>query len=114
FTSTAARIGLPNHVMISAAKGAVEGLTKALAADLARVKVRVNAIAPGLVDTSLGEQITSNERALEASIAMHPLGRIAKPEEVASLASYLLSDDAEFITGQIIAVDGGLSSIKTM
>jgi NAD(P)-dependent dehydrogenase (short-subunit alcohol dehydrogenase family) len=111
-SSCAAAIGLPNHEAISAAKAAVEGLTRSAAASYAGAGIRFNAVAPGLVDTPLASRITTNDGALKASIAMHPLGRIAKPDEIARMIAYLLDPSSSFITGQVFAVDGGLSRVK--
>jgi len=113
FSSAAARVGMSNHEAIAAAKGAVEGLARAAAASYANRGVRFNVVAPGLVDTPLAERITSNPKSLEASKSMHPLGRIANPEEVARAACWLLSSEQSFITGQIVSVDGGLASLRT-
>ncbi len=111
-SSCAAAIGLPNHEAISAAKAAVEGLTRSAAASYAGAGIRFNAVAPGLVDTPLASRITTNEGALKASIAMHPLGRIARPDEIAGTITYLLDPNSSFITGQVFAIDGGLSRVK--
>jgi len=112
-SSAAGSVGLPNHEAIAAAKGGVEGLTRAAAASLARRGVRVNALAPGLVDTPLAERITSNEKALEASRALHPLGRIGTPDEVASLATWLLTDEGSWMTGAVLPIDGGMADVRT-
>ncbi|MEM7481970.1 MAG: SDR family oxidoreductase [Acidobacteriota bacterium] len=111
-SSAAARIGLPNHEAIAAAKGAVEGLVGAAAATYAGRGLRVNAVAPGLVDTPLAARITGNEKALEASRSLHPLGRIGQPEEVAALIAWLLGPDSGWVTGQVWGTDGGLASLK--
>ncbi len=112
FSTAATRIGLMNHEAISAAKGGVDGLVAAAAATYAPRAIRVNALAPGLVRSNLTRHLTDNDATLRASEAMHPLGRVGNPEDVAGLASFLLTADAEWITGQVIAVDGGLSGIK--
>lgn len=111
-TTTAARIGLPNHELIAAAKGGVEGLVRSAAATYASGGVRVNCVAPGLIDTPMASKITGNAAALEASKAMHPLGRIGAPDDVAPLIDWLLSDESGFVTGQSVAVDGGMSTVK--
>jgi NAD(P)-dependent dehydrogenase (short-subunit alcohol dehydrogenase family) len=101
-----------NHEAISAAKGGVDGLVTAASATYASRAIPVNAVAPGLVRSNLTRRLTDNESSLQVSEAMHPLGRIGDPEDVAGLAAFLLTADAEWITGQVIAVDGGLSGIK--
>lgn len=113
FSSAAARIGLTNHEAIAAAKGAVEGLIKSAAATYAGKNIRVNGIAPGLVETPLTEVIWSRPRSAETSKALHPLGRLGKPEEIASLAAWLVDPQNSWITGQVIGIDGGLASLKT-
>lgn len=110
--STAALIGLSHHESIAAAKGAVLGLMRSAAASYASKGIRINAVAPGLTRTPLSQNLTSNELALKASAALHPLGRIAEPQEVADVILWLLSDNSSFVTADVIAVDGGLSSIK--
>lgn len=111
-SSVAARVGLPNHEAIAAAKAGVEGLMLSAASGLARRGVRVNAVAPGLVDTPLASRITGNERSLEASRAMHPLGRIGTADEVGRLIYWLLTDNTGWITGAVIPVDGGMSTLR--
>ena len=112
FSSAATRIGLLNHEAIAAAKAGVEGLVTSAAATYAGRGIRVNAIAPGLVRSNLTRRLVEHEGSLRASIAMHPLGRIGEAEDVAGLAALLVSRDAGWITGQVIAVDGGLSGVK--
>ncbi|MAV55498.1 MAG: 2-deoxy-D-gluconate 3-dehydrogenase [Phycisphaerae bacterium] len=111
-SSAAATMGLPNHEAIAAAKGGVEGLVRSSAATYARKGIRINAIAPGLVDTPMASRITASERTLEHSKNMHPLGRIGKPEDVANLLSFLMDPANDWITGQILGVDGGLSRVR--
>ena len=111
-SSTAALIGLAHHEAISAAKAAVIGLMRSAAAFAAAKGIRINAVAPGLTRTPLAQSITGNEVALKTSTAFHPLGRIAEPEDVAAAILWLLSDESSFVTADVIAVDGGLSSIK--
>lgn len=113
FCSTAAaQIGLPNHEAIAAAKAGVDGLVRSAAATYGRAGIRVNAVAPGLVATPLTERITSNEKALESSVAMHAMGRHGQPEEVAEAIRWLLAPGNSWITGQTLGVDGGLGSVR--
>jgi NAD(P)-dependent dehydrogenase (short-subunit alcohol dehydrogenase family) len=111
-SSCAAGIGLPNHEAIAAAKAGVEGLVRAAAATYAGAGIRFNAVAPGLVATPMARRITDNEGALKASVAMHPLGRIGQPEEVASAIAFLLGPESNWTTGQVLGVDGGLARLK--
>ena len=110
FSTVAARTGLQNHEAIAAAKGAVEGLVRSASISYARYGIRFNAIAPALTKTNLSKSLWSSEAMLNASVAMHPLGRVGEPADVAAAAAFLLSDDASWMTGQIVGVDGGLSA----
>ncbi len=110
YSSTAARIGVPNHEAIAASKAGIEALVRSAAATYSNRNIRFNCIAPGLTDTDLAKPITSNPQALEISKKMSPLNAIAQPDDVASLTAWLASDAAKFVTGQCITVDGGLST----
>lgn len=110
--TAAARTGLPNHEAIAAAKGGVLGLTLAAAATYASKRVRVNAVAPGLVDTPLTERITASETSRRASLDMHPLGRLGTPEDVAPTIVWLLGSESGWVTGQTLGLDGGVSTVR--
>jgi len=111
-SSVAARRGLLNHEAIAAAKAGVEGLALAAAASYARYQVRVNCVAPGLTRTGMTRALTQDAAVAKASAALHPLGRIGEPAEVASAICWLLDDGQGWITGQVIGVDGGLGSVQ--
>jgi 3-oxoacyl-[acyl-carrier protein] reductase len=111
FSTVAVAQGLPMHAAVAAVKGAVEGLTRSLAAELAP-QIRVNCLAPSLTDTPLAEKLLSSEQKRVAMAERHPLKRIGTAEDIASLAEFLLSDRASWITGQVIAVDGGMSTLR--
>lgn len=111
FSTVASFLGMPFHASIATSKSAIEGLTKSLAAEYA-TKIRFNAIAPTVTDTPLAARLLRNEKQQESMQSRHPLKKYLKAEEVASLASYLLSDDASSITGQIIPLDAGIVSVK--
>ena len=110
FSTVAASQGFASHASISMAKGAVEGLTLALAAELAP-KVRVNTIAPSLTRTNLAKGLVANETVANGIAQMHPLPRLGTPEDIAALAAFLIAD-APWMTGQIIGVDGGRSTLR--
>lgn len=111
FSSIAVGQGFPGHVSIAMAKGAVEGLIRALAAELAP-DVRVNGIAPSLTRTPLAAGLVENPAMAKAIADLHPLRRLGEPEDIAALADFLLGDEAAWITGQVIGVDGGRSSLR--
>lgn len=112
FSSVAAKTGMPFHASIASSKAAIEGLTKSLAAELAVQKIRVNAIAPSLTDTKLAAQLLSSEERREASAKRHPLQKIGNAEEIAKMVVFLLSESGNWITGQVIGIDGGIGSLK--
>lgn len=111
-SSCAALKGLPNHEAIAAAKAGIIGLTKSAAATYANRGIRVNCVAPGLTRSKMSAGIVSNEAALKASTALHPLGRIGKPEEVARGIAWFLSPEQGWVTGQVLGIDGGLAALK--
>jgi 3-oxoacyl-[acyl-carrier protein] reductase len=110
FSSVAASMGMPFHTSVAAAKGAIEGFAKALAAEYAP-KIRVNVIAPSLTDTPLAEKFLSNDDKKEKSAQRHPLKRVGTSEDMAQMASFLLSEKSSWISGQIFHVDGGMSTL---
>ena len=112
FSTVAVQTGFPFHTQVSASKGAIEGLTKALAAEYAP-KIRVNCIAPSLTDTPLAAYLLNSEQKIEASAQRHPLKRVGKTDDIVNMAEFLLSTKASWITGQVMHVDGGISTLKT-
>ncbi|MBD8489600.1 SDR family oxidoreductase [Echinicola sp. CAU 1574] len=111
FSTVAVQLGLPFHTTVSMVKGALEGLTRSLAAELAP-KVRVNAIAPSLTDTPLAKSLLSNEEKKNANAQRHPLRRVGESRDIANMAAFLLTDQSSWISGQILPVDGGMSSMR--
>lgn len=112
FSSAAASLGMPNHAAISAAKAGVEGLARAAASDYAKRGIRVNVISPGLVDTPLSSHLLASEQSRKISEEMHPVGKIGEPDDIASVAEWLITSAPEWMTGDIIPVDGGLTNLK--
>ena len=112
FSTVAVGTGMPFHASIASAKGAVEGLTRSLAAEFAP-RIRVNAIAPSLTDTPLAEALLADDGRRKMAADRHPLKRIGTPGELSKLALFLLSDASSWITGQVISVDGGMGGVRT-
>lgn len=113
FSSVAVQTGMPYHAAISASKGAVEGLTRALAAELAP-KIRVNAVAPSMTDTKLAARFLGSDENRKKYDNNHPLKRVGKPGDIMEAVVFLLSDKSSWMTGQILHVDGGMSSVKLL
>ncbi len=110
FSTVAVQKGMPFHASIASAKGAIEGLTRSLAAELSP-KIRVNCIAPSLTNTKLSERLLNSDKKMESSKERHPLKEIGDPNDIAEMVSYLLTDKSRWVTGQIMHVDGGMSVI---
>ena len=113
FSTVAVQTGLPFHASISGAKGAIEGLTRALAAELSP-NIRVNSLALSLTDTPMAEGLLNSDAKRSAAAERHPLKRIGHPAEVAGAVDFLLGDQAAFISGQVVQLDGGLSTLKLL
>lgn len=111
FSTVAVQQGFDFHAQVSASKGAIEGLTRALSAELAP-NIRVNAVAPSLTDTPLAGRLLSTPEKEQVHAEKNPLKRVGKAKDVANTAAFLLSSDSSWITGQVIAVDGGYSRVK--
>jgi NAD(P)-dependent dehydrogenase (short-subunit alcohol dehydrogenase family) len=111
FSTVAVGTGMPFHTSVAAAKGAIEGFARALAAEYAP-KFRVNVIAPSLVDTPLATRLLNNEKKQEKMAERHPLKRVGTPSDIARMAAFLLSDDSSWMTGQVLGVDGGISTLN--
>lgn len=111
FSTVAAKLGMPFHASIATAKAGVEGLVKSLGAELASV-VRINAIAPTITETSLSSNILRNDRMKENMTERHPMKDYLKPDEVAGMADFLISDKAKSISGQVFEMDYGIVTFK--
>jgi NAD(P)-dependent dehydrogenase (short-subunit alcohol dehydrogenase family) len=103
---------MPFHASVAASKGALEGLGKSLAAELAP-KTRVNVIAPSITNTPLADRFLNNEAKMEKSAQRHPLKRVGEADDIAAMTCFLLSDDSSWMTGQILGLDGGMSTLNT-
>lgn len=112
FSTVAVATGMPFHASIASAKGALEGLTRSLAAEFAP-KIRVNAIAPSLTDTPLAKTLLSDDGRRQSAADRHPLKRFGMAGDIASAAMFLLEDSAAWMTGQVLAVDGGMGAVRT-
>lgn len=113
FSTVAAAVGMPFHASVAVAKRGLEGLALSLAAELAAQKIRVNVVAPSLSDTPLACALLSTPEKREAGARRHPLGRVGSPDDAASAALFLLSEESSWMTGQILGVDGGLGALRT-
>lgn len=111
FSTVAVQVGMPFHSAVAVAKGAVEGLTRALAAEFAP-KIRVNCIAPSLTKTKMAEKFLSTPEKEETAGQRHPLKKVGQPEDLANAVIFLLDDTSKWMTGQILHVDGGMSTLK--
>jgi NAD(P)-dependent dehydrogenase (short-subunit alcohol dehydrogenase family) len=112
FSSVVAGIGVANHAAIAAAKGGVEALTRALAADFSGIGMRVNCIAPGLTRSPMTERMLGSEAGARQIAAQYPLGRHGEAADAAALAAFLVSPASGWITGQVIGLDGGFSAVR--
>ena len=112
FSTVAVQTGMPFHASVAASKGAIEGLTRSLAAEYAP-KFRVNCIAPSLTQTPLADKFLNNEAKLEKAQARHPLQQVGSAKNVAQMAAFLLGEEGQWMTGQILHVDGGIGDLKT-
>tara|TARA_R110002050_G_scaffold223338_2_gene359190 strand:+ start:55766 stop:56458 length:693 start_codon:yes stop_codon:yes gene_type:complete len=111
FSTVAVGVGMPFHSSVAAAKGAVEGFARAMAAEYAP-KIRINVVAPSLVDTPLAKRLLNSDKKVELMSQRHPLKRIGQANDIANIALFLLSDKSSWMTGQVIGVDGGISTLN--
>lgn len=111
FSTVAVKMGMPFHTSVAAAKGAIEGFAKALAAEYAP-QFRVNVIAPSLTDTPLASRLLGNDKKREKMDERHPLKRVGTPQDISKIAAFLLSEDSSWVTGQILGIDGGMSTLN--
>jgi len=111
FSTVAVKVGMPFHTSVAAAKGAIEGFAKALAAEYAP-NFRINVIAPSLTDSPLASKLLNSESKKDKMAERHPLKKVGTIEDIAAMASFLLTDGSQWITGQVLGVDGGLSTLN--
>ena len=111
FSTVAVGVGMPFHTSVAAAKGAIEGFAKSLAAEYAP-NLRVNVIAPSLVDTPLAKRLLNNDKKKEKMAERHPLKRVGEAKDIANIAAFLLSENSTWMTGQVVGVDGGMSTLN--
>ncbi len=111
-STVAAQVGVPNHEAIAAAKGGVDALVRSAASTYASKKVRVNAVAPGMVETEMAKPLLGSDQAMKMSSAMHPLGRVGKPGDIASALFFLSQPENDWVTGQVWSVDGGMADVR--
>jgi NAD(P)-dependent dehydrogenase (short-subunit alcohol dehydrogenase family) len=114
FSSVVARIGVANHEAIAAAKGAIEAMARSFAATYAPQRLRFNVLAPGMTDTPMTAAMLRSDAVREGAAKQYPLGSIGTASELAQMAAYLVSESAQRITGQIIAVDGGFTAVRPL
>ncbi len=114
YSTVATQVGMPYHVSVATAKAALEGLGKSLSAELVKSNIRVNVVAPSLTNSPLASNLLSTEEKQQSSNQRHPIGRYGEVKDVAGITQFLLSDDASWITGQVISVDGGLSGVRSV
>jgi len=112
FSTVATKLGMPYHASVSVAKSGIDGLVKTLGSELAP-KVRINAIAPTITNTELASKILRNDKVIKNMVERHPLKKILSSNEVAKMASFLISEDASSISGQIFNMDAGIVSFKS-
>ena len=112
FSTVAVQTGMPFHSSVAASKGAIEGLTRSLAAEFAP-KIRVNAIAPSLVDTPLASKFLNNDAKMDKANERHPLGRVGSAKEIAQATTFLLGEESSWMTGRVLQLDGGIGNLKT-
>ena len=112
YSTVAVQTGMPFHASVAAAKGAIEGLTRSLAAEYAP-KFRVNCIAPSLTKTPLADKFLNNEAKIEKAKERHPLKQVGSAENIAQMTAILLGDEGQWMTGQILHIDGGIGDLKT-
>ena len=111
YSTVAVQTGMPFHTSVAAAKGAIEGFARSLAAEYAP-SFRVNVIAPSLTDTPLASRLLGNDKKKEKMDERHPLKRVGTSHDIAAMTAFLLSEDSSWMTGQVLGVDGGMSSLN--